>query len=230
MDVPMLILLGAVGGALRGLLEAYIRFREWRADRQSHRRLPAGHDEEPPHFAQYFDSLADPVAVVVHSAMGAGAAVLFGTTGQISGAYAAIVVGLSAPVILTQLGRIQAVGDAVTVTPSPPASADEAAAEVPSPSTPVTSWLPAPLDVTTAPQSAPAVAADPTPLRLPTASPAVDNGHPSALSSSSRDMAASDPQPNGHPASRSTQRGIDGAQETPRLPRNPTVSEEGTAL
>jgi hypothetical protein len=43
--------------------------------------------------------------------MGAGMAVLFGTTGQISGPYAAIVVGASAPVLLTQLARIQSVSE-----------------------------------------------------------------------------------------------------------------------
>ncbi|MFJ8595184.1 hypothetical protein [Streptomyces sp. NPDC093598] len=113
MDVPTLILLGAAGGALRGLLDVYIRFLDWQTDRRAHRRLPPGQADEPPLFKTYFDPVGDPVAAVVHSAMGAGAAVLFGTTGQISGAYAAVVVGLSAPVILTQLGRVQSVNDAL---------------------------------------------------------------------------------------------------------------------
>ncbi|MEU1184248.1 hypothetical protein ABZ464_42890 [Streptomyces sp. NPDC005820] len=110
----MLILLGAAGGALRGLLDVYTRFLDWQSARRSHRRSPAGQPDELPRFREYFDPVADPVAAVVHSAMGAGAAVLFGTTGQVSGAYAAVVVGISAPVILTQLGRVQSVSDAVT--------------------------------------------------------------------------------------------------------------------
>ncbi|MET8663938.1 hypothetical protein ABZV87_06335 [Streptomyces tendae] len=111
--MPMLILLGAAGGALRGLLDVYSRFLDWQADRRANRQLPTGQESEAPRFQEYFDPVADPIAAVVHSAMGAGAAVLLGTTGQVSGAYAAVVVGISAPVILTQLGRVQSVGDAV---------------------------------------------------------------------------------------------------------------------
>ncbi|MFE1961531.1 hypothetical protein [Streptomyces sp. NPDC059479] len=115
MDVPMLILLGAAGGALRGLLDVYTRFLEWQSDRRAHRALPAGQESEPPpRFHKYFDPVADPVAAVVHTALGAGAAALFGTTGQISGAYAAMVVGISAPSILTELGRVQPVSNAIT--------------------------------------------------------------------------------------------------------------------
>ncbi|MFI1353690.1 hypothetical protein ACH4TV_08915 [Streptomyces sp. NPDC020898] len=112
--MPTLILLGAVGGALRGVLDAYVRFQEWQSERRVHRRLPPGLEGEPPRFQTYFDPAVDCVAAGVHSLLGAGAAVLLGTTGQISGAYAAVVVGLSAPVILTQLGRVNAVNDAVT--------------------------------------------------------------------------------------------------------------------
>lgn len=124
-DVPMLILLGAAGGALRGLLDAYGRFLDWQADRRANRQLPTGQEGEAPRFQEYFDPVADPIAAVVHSAMGAGAAVLFGTTGQVSGAYAAVVVGISAPVILTQLGRFQSVGDAVSGTPQTGTAAEE---------------------------------------------------------------------------------------------------------
>nr|QXL90809.1 hypothetical protein [Streptomyces sp.] len=116
MDVPTLILLGAAGGLLRGVLDAYTRFVSWQADRRAHRQLAAAGaaQGESPKFQVYFDPSVDAVAAVVHSVMGAGTAVLFGTTGQISGEYAALVVGLSAPMLLTQLGRIQTVNEAVT--------------------------------------------------------------------------------------------------------------------
>ncbi|MEU9194267.1 hypothetical protein [Streptomyces hundungensis] len=127
MDVPTLILLGASGGMLRGLIEVYNRFLEWQADRREHRAVPGGAQGEPPQFQGYFDPVADPIAAVVHSALGAGAAVLFGTTGQISGAYAAFVVGISAPVILTQLGRIESVGEAVAGAQNPVARPADAA-------------------------------------------------------------------------------------------------------
>ncbi|MGW7824995.1 hypothetical protein ACWGLF_44895 [Streptomyces puniciscabiei] len=113
MDVETLILLGAAGGLLRGLLDAYAGFSLWHAARRRHRQGATGPDAEVPVFRDYVDPLADSVAAVVHSALGAGAAVLFGTTGQISGAYAALVVGMSAPLLLTQVGRVQSVSDAV---------------------------------------------------------------------------------------------------------------------
>ncbi|MZF90980.1 hypothetical protein, partial [Streptomyces sp. SID5643] len=115
--MPTLILLGAAGGVLRGLLDVYTRFLDWHTDRRGHRRSSPAQEGEPPRFQQYFDPVGDSIAAVVHSAMGAGAAVLFGTTGQISGAYAALVVGISAPVILTQLGRVPSVNDALTGAP-----------------------------------------------------------------------------------------------------------------
>lgn len=119
MEVTTLLVLGAAGGALRGLLDVYIRFLDWQADRRAHRRSPPEQADPPPRFADHFDPVGDSVAAVVHSAMGAGAAVLFGTTGQISGAYAALVVGISAPVILTQLGRVQSVSEALPARPPP---------------------------------------------------------------------------------------------------------------
>lgn len=95
MDVPTLILLGAAGGLLRGVLDLYTRFVSWQADRRVHRQLTAEGTVQgvPPQFRTYFDPAVDIVAAVLHSVMGAGAAVLFGTTGQISGEYAALVVG-----------------------------------------------------------------------------------------------------------------------------------------
>lgn len=98
---------------MRGLLDVYNQFVNWRADRWGHRQLPTEVQGEGPRFQDYYDPLADPIAAIVHSAMGAGAAVLFGTTGQISGGYAAIVVGMSAPMLLTQLGGTQSVSEAV---------------------------------------------------------------------------------------------------------------------
>lgn len=112
MDVPTLILLGAAGGVLRAVVDFYVQFVNWRSARGVHlREQPPERDK--PRFRHYFDPAVDLAAAGVHSVMGAGLAVLFGSTGQISGPYAAIVVGISAPVLLTQLARIQAVSDAL---------------------------------------------------------------------------------------------------------------------
>lgn len=130
LDVPTLILLGAAGGLLRGVLDLYTRFGAWQADRRLHRQLGAegAAQGDPPRFQMYFDLAVDIPAAVVHSLMGAGAAVLFGTTGQISGEYAALVVGMSAPVLLTQLSRIQTVNEALTG-PRQSAGGEEPAAQ-----------------------------------------------------------------------------------------------------
>lgn len=123
MDVPTLILLGAAGGLLRGAVDLYTRFVSWQAERHACRRS----DRQAPRLPEYFDPSTDIVAAVVHTVMGAGAAVLFGTTGQISGEYAALVVGMSAPMLLTQLSRVQTVNEAVTGDRQPNGAAEAAA-------------------------------------------------------------------------------------------------------
>lgn len=130
MDVPTLILLGAAGGLLRGVLDVYTRFVTWQADRRAHRQWTAAGvaQGQAPRFQVYFDPAVDAAAAVVHSLMGAGAAVLFGMTDQINGEYAALVVGMSAPMLLTQLGRIQTVNEAVTGERQPATPADVATA------------------------------------------------------------------------------------------------------
>lgn len=112
---------------MRGALDVYTRFVSWQADRRAYRQLNAAGvaSGQAPQFQGYFDPSVDIVAAVVHGAMGAGAAVLFGTTGQISGSYAALVVGLSAPMLLTQLGRIQSVNEAVTGDPQTAGATEE---------------------------------------------------------------------------------------------------------
>ncbi|WP_327596133.1 hypothetical protein [Streptomyces chartreusis] len=129
MDVPTLILLGAVGGVLRGVVDCYIQFANWRAARNAHQREQLA-ERVRPRLTQYFDPAVDLAAAGVHSVMGAGMAVLFGTTGQISGPYAAIVVGASAPVLLTQLARIQSVSEALGGGPASAGPADPSAAAV----------------------------------------------------------------------------------------------------
>ena len=219
--VPTLILLGAAGGVLRGLLDVYARFLDWQSDRRAHRRLPPGHDGEPPRFQQYFDPVGDPVAAVVHSGLGAGAAVLFGATGQISGAYAAVVVGISAPVILTQLSRVQQVSDALTASPPPGITSDDAMPEPaahrdpPAPETPATSAAPA-LPVVTPPQ-----------LQLPPLSSAHPDEFPSPVRAERR---ADGPQAqsNGRPPDAVTEPapGHTGP-DMPPLPHARPLGEEG---
>ncbi|MFJ2774867.1 hypothetical protein [Streptomyces sp. NPDC087300] len=116
MDVTTLALLGAGGGLLRGVVDLYARFTSWRVDRLTHRQLVAAGatQENGPRFSAYFDPSVDVAAALVHCLLGSVTAAVLGETGQINGEYAAVVVGMSAPMLLTQLSRIQTVNEAVT--------------------------------------------------------------------------------------------------------------------
>ncbi|MEE4540402.1 hypothetical protein V2S66_00275 [Streptomyces sp. V4-01] len=114
MDTTGLLALGAAGGSLRGLVDAYNQVVAWQAARRDHRRGPAAPAREMPRLTEYVDPLPDSVATAFHMALGAAGAAMFGLSGQITGAYAAIAVGISAPALLTQLGRVQSVSEAVT--------------------------------------------------------------------------------------------------------------------
>lgn len=118
MDTAGLLALGAAGGSLRGLVDTYNQVVAWQADRRAYRKDPASAGWSTPRLAEYVDPVPDGVAAAFHMALGAAAAGMFGLSGQITGAYAAIAVGVSAPALLTQLGRVQSVSEAITRTPS----------------------------------------------------------------------------------------------------------------
>lgn len=125
METATLLALGAAGGSLRGLVDAYNQTMGWQAARREHRKNPAtSSGQEVPRFREFFDPVPDVVAAVFHTVLGSAAAAMFGMSGQISGAYAAIAVGISAPAVLTQLGRVQSVSEAIAggTTPQPNAS------------------------------------------------------------------------------------------------------------
>lgn len=103
-------LLGAGGGALVEALAVFKWITVWQADR----RTPAGRVKgKPPDWRLYIDVTALGWLLSIRGALGAGAATLFGMTGQISGAYAAIAFGFAAPAILAQLGSVPQIAAAV---------------------------------------------------------------------------------------------------------------------
>ncbi|WP_369234740.1 hypothetical protein AB5J56_23480 [Streptomyces sp. R21] len=117
METPLLILLGAAGGSLRGFLDAYSQVMTWRTARLNYRKSPSTENPEPPLLRDYFDPFPDLMMALGNVALGAIIAGLFAMQGQITGAYAAVAVGLSAPALLNQIGQIPAVNSAVTGTP-----------------------------------------------------------------------------------------------------------------
>lgn len=103
--------LGAAGGALVEVLAAL----KWLTVWQAARRTPAGNLKgKPPGWRRYVDVPTLVWLVVIRSMLGACSALLFGATGQISGAYAAIAFGFAAPSILAQLGSVPQIAAAVT--------------------------------------------------------------------------------------------------------------------
>jgi hypothetical protein len=103
-------LLGACGGGLVELLSVFKTIATWQADRKT----PTGKvRKKPASLRVYLDVPAHAWMTAFRMALGAGAAVLFGTSGQIGGAYAAVALGLSAPTLLTQLGNLPQITTAV---------------------------------------------------------------------------------------------------------------------
>ncbi|WP_143254651.1 hypothetical protein [Amycolatopsis azurea] len=111
MPVEVFALLGALGGSLRGLVDLYNQITQWHNARREHRAENAA--GVPPKLTKYIDVVPEAIAGAVHIALGAAAGALFGGTGQVAGAYAAVVVGASAPALLTQLGQLRPIKNAV---------------------------------------------------------------------------------------------------------------------
>jgi hypothetical protein len=95
-------LLGAAGGVIIEALEIFRGLSQWqraRRDRNGRlKRLPAK-------LGQFVDGPAHAYMLPARAVLGAGAAVLFGMTGQVTGAYGVVAFGCAAPVLLTQLDR-----------------------------------------------------------------------------------------------------------------------------
>ena len=96
-------LLGTIGGAIVEVLEIF----RWTAVWQEARRNRSGTLRRiPPTWRTYVDLPAHAFMLPARAALGAGAATLFGMTGQVTGAYGAVAFGCAAPVLLAQLGSI----------------------------------------------------------------------------------------------------------------------------
>ncbi|MGW6026964.1 hypothetical protein [Streptomyces sp. NPDC055099] len=103
MDTASLLLIGAAGGAVRGIVHAYDCMSEWLVRRQEFRIAEQPEAEKPPAFSSFYDVAGESIAAVVHITLGAGVALLMASWGQISGGFATFAVGASAPVLLVQL-------------------------------------------------------------------------------------------------------------------------------
>ncbi len=122
MDWLSAIGFGAIGGGVIEALGFYGRVSAWQSDRH---RARAANEPQLPLFRQYIDTTADTVAVVTKILLGACAGWLFHS--EVTGMYAAVAVGASAPVLLGRLGAAQSVREAIQGGESRPEAADELA-------------------------------------------------------------------------------------------------------
>lgn len=120
MDWLLAMTYGAIGGAVVEAVVSSDRILAWNAAR--HQALAHRPATAVPAVTAYLDPLSDVAAGLTRILLGAVAGALFHS--QVTGAYAAIAVGCSAPTVLRQLGSAR-LTSAFTL----PAGLNEAAAE-----------------------------------------------------------------------------------------------------
>lgn len=111
-------LLGGAGGFTVELLSVYRSVALW----QESRRTGTGKVRaDRKSLNMYVDVPAHLWMSVIRIALGAGVAALLGTSHQIQGGYAALLVGFTAPSLLAQLGSFPQVANAIGLSSSPSA-------------------------------------------------------------------------------------------------------------
>ena len=114
MTIWWFMLLGALGGSLRTMIDVYGQVIAWHGARKELRLVKGSkRRSRRPALSDYIDVVPEVVAAAVHIVLGAAAGALFGGTGQVTGAYAAVLVGAAAPALLAQVGQVKTVRDAV---------------------------------------------------------------------------------------------------------------------
>jgi hypothetical protein len=116
--------LGASGGAIVEVLTVFKCVTRWQAGR---RNKDGTLKVRRPGWRKYVDLPLLAWLLAIRMPLGAGAATLFGMTGQIVGAYASIAFGFAAPAMLAQLGSIPQIANAVQggdPTPDTPSHAE----------------------------------------------------------------------------------------------------------
>lgn len=107
------VALGATGGALVEALSIFRSVTMWQGSRRNPNNTLK---KSPPKWNVYVDIALHLWLLALRVPLGAGVAALFGLTGQISGAYAAVAFGFAAPAVLEQLGGVPQIANAVAGT------------------------------------------------------------------------------------------------------------------
>ncbi|MFK0256276.1 hypothetical protein [Streptomyces sp. NPDC090445] len=120
---------GAGGGLIAEAIVTFGRLNAWQQARHAARAAGATGDALPA-LDVFVDPLADSLAALFRLALGAAAGWLL--HGEVTGVYAAVTVGASAPALLAQFGRATTAAGAVAAAPRP-AEGGEPGGTVPGP-------------------------------------------------------------------------------------------------
>ena len=121
---------GGLGGLVVEIVVFYGRIATWQAARHRALAKDRRRDQLPP-LSKYIDAPSDALAAVTRLSLGAGAGWIFSP--QLTGVFAAVAVGASAPALLRQLGSAKTLQAAVSGS-NLPASAGEPTQHSPLPS------------------------------------------------------------------------------------------------
>lgn len=117
---------GACGGLIVEAVVTFGRFHAWQQARHAARASA----QQLPRIEQFVDPLADSLAALFRVVLGGVAAWLLHD--EVTGVYAAVTVGASAPALLAQVGRATTAADALRAGPS----SEEPSGSSPPPSPP----------------------------------------------------------------------------------------------
>lgn len=102
---------GGVGGLVVEIVVFYGRIATWQAARHRALSKDRTRDQLPP-FGKYIDAPSDSLAAFTRLSLGAGAGWIFSP--QLTGVFAAVAVGASAPALLRQLGSAKTIQAAIS--------------------------------------------------------------------------------------------------------------------
>jgi hypothetical protein len=102
-DLLIIAILGACGGALVQVLDLCSKLADWQRERHEARASKGIHAASP--LSEVLDPLSDTLVLLTRIILGAAAALLFHA--QVSGSTAAVAIGAAAPALLRQLGELR---------------------------------------------------------------------------------------------------------------------------
>ncbi|MFL6056100.1 MAG: hypothetical protein ACJ72W_24830 [Actinoallomurus sp.] len=108
MDWPVALAAGGGGGLI---VEAVVLLQNLETWRDARRRTRSSTETAPTHFSDHVDVVPDALAALTRMVIGAAMGLLLHT--QITGTWAAVAIGASAPALVRQLGAMQSVREAV---------------------------------------------------------------------------------------------------------------------